>query len=171
MAEPARVSASGRAGTRRAAPRPQHGNTTQNQAIALGKEQAAEVRARENEMGMVTPAPQDEEPFDYSDDAEHARAEAEEVASQAIEVIDIGGLKIEALPREQPRQHLRAVSADGTEDEDELIEVRFNDTYEDVTLGKDPETEIIRMITFEENRRYRLPRWMVRHLADKEMLV
>lgn len=165
--------ATGRATTnRRATPRGRHGDVTGNQAIALGKEHAAEVRAAQERMGMVRGAGEPE-PYDISDEAE---AQREELAAQAhaADVVDHSGsgLAIKALPRPKVRKRggLRSVSKSGEYDPDAMVTVRFNDDYPGVTLGKHPETGVMRTFDFTCDRPWDVPQWVADHFAEKEML-
>jgi hypothetical protein len=167
------IKATGRATPRRAQTRGQHGDVTGQQAVNLRHEHEAEIREAQQRMSTVSPmvdAGEFDEPVDYTDDARHAAAEAEEAAAQQPEVIKRGSMVIEALPRERPRRYTRSVSATGEEDPNEPVEVRFNDYYPEVTLGKDDETGEIRTFDFEAGRKYRIPRWAAEHLQSKEML-
>lgn len=161
---------SGRANTRRAAPRPSHGDTTGNAAQALGREHAAEVAAAQRRMSTVSAPVEPVDPFEAQDRelADEERALAIEAASRTEEMSRTG-ITIEALPRERPRRTLRSVSKSGELDLNELVQVKFNDDYPGVTLGKSENGEL-RTFDFEANRPYKLPRWVAEHFADKEML-
>lgn len=160
----------GRASTRRAAPRPSHGDVTGNTAQALSKEHAAAVREGQARMSTVSAPVAAVDPFDEQDraGADEERALAREAEQRSAEMSRTG-IHIEALPRERPRRSLRSVSRSGDVDPDELVLVKFNDDYPGVTLGKSAEGEL-RTFDFEGNRPYKIPRWAYEHFLDKEML-
>lgn len=128
------------------------------------------MREAQQKMSMVGAPP---EPYDISDEAEGARQEEAENADPTAGNVDMSqsGLDITALPRPKPRgRGLRSVTRSGEYDPDEPVEIRFNDTYEGVTLGKSNVTGDLRTFDFEVGRPYRVPTWVADHFADKEML-
>lgn len=144
------------------------GDATGRQSEQLRAEHADELRARDD-IAMLQEIP-DTEPFDPDvtdvtpeglEDA-NLRAAVDEDDLEVLTPVGTDGPLIKAHPR-QRRKSLIAPGVDGGRPDD-IITVRLNGDYPEVTLGVGVHVD------FEEGRRYDVPRWVAQHLEEKDML-
>lgn len=149
------------------------GDVTGRKREALAKEQAEVAKERAGELTMVNAEKRRSYDEDIIDPETNEIINSNSGAVTVIEddeddedprLIGVGDMKIEELP--EPKQP--SGPANGShgvkptqEYLNEKVVVRVNCDLEEVTLGYG------RTYTFHEGRRYRLPRWVANHLAER----
>lgn len=170
----------------RSGPRPasQRGDVTGMKARALAEENESAVDSRRAELGTVTHAaarvreegvidltgesPVLEVPKDLAETAEQTLDPAPEPIGAGKNINNgsraanerENAVEVLELPEEKPRvRGVAEIREEGSEMDPVMIRVLFD--LPDTTLG------IHNTMSFLENRKYRLPRWMGEHLVDR----
>lgn len=147
----------------RQAPR---GDATAKTNERLRAENAAELADRADELAMLqeVPEPYDAETTDLTPEAlaKSPRKAVDESELEDITPVGSGGPVIRAHPRQRRRSLL--VEGVGGGDPDQMVTVKLNGDYPEVTLGAGVHVD------FEEGRPYDVPRWVAQHFEEKDML-
>lgn len=148
------------------------GDVTGAKREALAREHSDEIKAREGEISLLTAEKTRSEDEDIIDPLERVlisdvdgsvRKMDPEPEDEGPRFINPSGsaVEIEELPDEKTADKARVVRAETAEYLNEKVIIRVNCDLEDVTLGYGT------TVSFLEGRRYRVPRWVERHLAEK----
>lgn len=146
------------------------GDATGRVSEEMRAEQAAEIQEAAKHTTLLQPPPtvldgdgDDETDFTPEGVEERSRQAIDVDEAETITPVGQGGPVIKAFPRENRRSFRSSGVGDG--EPYEMVTVRMNGNYPDVTLGNAGAT-----FDFEEGRRYQVERWVAQHFDEKDML-
>lgn len=150
------------------------GDVTGRKREQLAAEHAEEIKAREGNLAMISAEKQrsmDEDIIDpltreiiRSSDGTVTNMDDDEDEEPRVLRAPGGSLTIEEMPEPKPRLDPTGKPVQVNRDPEEKVVVRFNCDLEEVTIGHG------NTFTFEQGKKYRLPRWVAEHFDEKGVL-